>query len=492
MVFRSFGMFLFSAWLPRIPDKSSRNSKARNTANETEPSTPMAVESSSAVRGGEGTTMPLPTPTSTSTSSSSRYSDSPTTWLPHRLDILLNMNRQKMHLNIPKVGLEITRAYIRCLEQNTALEDLWIDGEGLEIDFALTLATTLRRNKKIRILRFRNTQIAGFRATCIFDALQENDTLEELYLECNGIDTYSCKSLARMLTVNKKLRLLHINQNPIGPNGTCAIADALVYNHSLEDLCLQQCTLDSNAADALGRMLLKNKSLKTLQLLHTGLSSNDIVVLCKFMELNRSLEQLVITGSWIQPHAAKAIGHLLTRTTTLKKLCLWGNTLKNDGIYAMVDGLRQNKSLTVLRLMKNQISDKGAEALFASIVHHPMLSEIDFSGNQIKDRGIKAFIAMLDENTGIDVCGLYGNEVTEKQKETIKSYTRQNRAGRRFHRQENVQGMNWIECLAKISDETDLCYYLLRHRPDMIAQLTSSSSWLHEKRLPPSSIVVVR
>jgi Ran GTPase-activating protein (RanGAP) involved in mRNA processing and transport len=492
MVFCSFRIPLLAACLPRYPDKSSRKSKACNTAKATQSLTTntAAVESqwfvstTTSVRTEEDKTKPSPP--------SSRHSDSPTEWLPHRLDILLNMDRQKMHLNIPKVGREITRAYIRCLEQNEALEDLWIDGEGLEIDFALTLAYTLRRNKKIRVLRFRNTLIAGFRASCIFDALQENDTLEEFYMESNGIDAYSCKSLARMFKVNKTLRILHINNNPIGSDGACCIAEALACNSSLEELCFQQCSLDCYAADALGRMLLKNKGLKMLQLLHTGLSSNDIVVLCKFMELNRTLEQLVITGSWIQPNAAKALGQLLTRTTTLKKLCLWGNTIKNDGIYAMVDGLRQNKSLTVLRIMKNQISDKGAEALAASLVHHPTLTELDISGNQIKDRGIKACIAMLEENTLIDVCGIHGNDVSEKQKEIIKSYTRQNRGGRRFHRQTNVQGMNWIECLAKISDETDLCYYLIRERPDMVDQLTSSSSWLHERRLPRSFVEVVR
>jgi hypothetical protein len=72
-------------------------------------------------------------------------------------------------------------------------------GASIDIDVALSLATSLRVNTRLRVLRFRNCPFIGSGASMIFDAIKENTMLEELYLERNEICEYSIKSFSAMI-----------------------------------------------------------------------------------------------------------------------------------------------------------------------------------------------------------------------------------------------------------------------------------------------------
>lgn len=133
----------------------------------------------------------------------------------------------------------------------------------------------------------------------------------------------------------------------------------------------------------------------------------------------------------------------------------------------LVEGIKQNTSLKVLHILKNQMSDKGAKYVAQALADQRYLTEVDLSGNQIKANGIDILINMMKDNLNIETFGIHGIQVSESQKEKLKSYTRLNKGGRKLLQQTNVPLKSWVETLAKVSDDTDLCFNLFHEKPDM-------------------------
>jgi hypothetical protein len=104
-----------------------------------------------------------------------------TNWLPLHLELLDDTTTKRLRLSCTKVGKDVVRTVSKSLQNNTALEDLWLDGDLLDIDVALTLASSLRKNNTLKKLRIRGARLAGTGASALFDSLRENTGLEEFY-----------------------------------------------------------------------------------------------------------------------------------------------------------------------------------------------------------------------------------------------------------------------------------------------------------------------
>ncbi|KAI2495443.1 hypothetical protein MHU86_19075 [Fragilaria crotonensis] len=128
--------------------------------------------------------------------------------ISQHLDLLSSDNpkMKTLRLSLPEVEHDLLRAYMRTVRDHKYLEDLWLDGDDIEIDIAHSLATSLRVNTNLRILRLRKCPINGYGASTIFDAIRDSKTLEELYLERNDICDYAVKSLCSMIRCNKSSR----------------------------------------------------------------------------------------------------------------------------------------------------------------------------------------------------------------------------------------------------------------------------------------------
>ena len=139
-------------------------------------------------------------------------------WLSQHIELIYEAkNIKTLRLSIPKLGCDAFRTILYSLqEENKHLEELWIDGDSIDIGIAAALVSVLRVNTKLRVLRLSNTCITGNGSIAIFEVLREHHSLEELHLESNEIGTYAIKSLASMLRCNTKLGVLHIKNNPIG------------------------------------------------------------------------------------------------------------------------------------------------------------------------------------------------------------------------------------------------------------------------------------
>ena len=122
-------------------------------------------------------------------------------WLSQHFELIYEAkNIKTLRLSIPKLGCDAFRTILYSLQgENKHLEELWIDGDSIDIGIAAALVSVLRVNTKLRVLRLSNTCITGNGSIAIFDSLKENHSLKELHLENNEIGPYAIKSLASML-----------------------------------------------------------------------------------------------------------------------------------------------------------------------------------------------------------------------------------------------------------------------------------------------------
>lgn len=391
-------------------------------------------------------------------------------WLPQPVVRLAsnNPNMKVLRLSLPYVEHDLLRAYMRSVRDHKYLEELWLDGDDIETDIAHSLAASLQVNTQLRILRLCKCPITGYCASIIFDAIRDNATLTELYLERNDMQEDAVKSLRAMICCNKSLKVLHINDNPIGAYGLQSVCEALRQNTSLEELCLQRgCIGGPICSEAIGRMVLHNQTLKRLRLINTKLRSSDVVILAKHLEQNKTLEELVLAGSRTNVEAAIALGELAKRTKTLKGLTLWGNGLKDEGALAVSEGVKVNRSLTEFCLVMNGLSDLSVPALVDAVINHPRLRKVDVSGNRIHEGGGKLLAEMLQQNDRIVALDSYGNDFGA-QREIVSKWQRFNNAGRRLIKVPNLSRNEFLDLLVKNQAETDLIFFLLRERPDMM------------------------
>jgi len=123
-------------------------------------------------------------------------------WLSQHFELIYEAkNIKTLRLSIPKLGCDAFRTILYSLQgENKHLEELWIDGDSIDIGIAAALVSVLRVNTKLRVLRLSNTAcITENGSIVIFDMLRENHSLKELHLENNEIGPYAIKSLASML-----------------------------------------------------------------------------------------------------------------------------------------------------------------------------------------------------------------------------------------------------------------------------------------------------
>jgi len=126
----------------------------------------------------------------------------------------------------------------------------------------------------------------------IADALEFNNSLEELNLFMNKIGAFGAEAIANAIKVKGSLVELGMSYNNIGDDGAKAIADALKDIHSLKTLNLDHNNIGDDGAtaiaDALSLCLMQeNHSLKSLYLFSNNISA-DVKEYLKLKSVNRN------------------------------------------------------------------------------------------------------------------------------------------------------------------------------------------------------------
>jgi Ran GTPase-activating protein (RanGAP) involved in mRNA processing and transport len=162
---------------------------------------------------------------------------------------------------------------VLCLNRSIRIVNL--DGNRFNDDCAQAIADVFSQNEHVTHINlnknFFENETTG---RLLGQALGENQSLEELHLAWNRLNSKACGHLLKPLGTNARLTVLDLSWNGARLFAAKAIADMLKKNTVLEKLHLTNNQFDTECAAHIGKGLAKNTALKILTLNGNPLESS--------------------------------------------------------------------------------------------------------------------------------------------------------------------------------------------------------------------------
>ena len=152
-------------------------------------------------------------------------------------------------------------------------------------------------NKQCKFLSLQSNKITSIGAAILADALNNNTTLETLYLDNNYISDHGVASLVNILSVhNNTLKILVLQQNRITDKGAKHLSELLKTNQTIIWLYLGENEITDEGIRLLTTAIeTQNKTLEMLVLSSNKLlTDSSIDYLLPMIEHNQSLKKLWI------------------------------------------------------------------------------------------------------------------------------------------------------------------------------------------------------
>ena len=143
--------------------------------------------------------------------------------------------------------------FYKYLQNNTALQILWLQGCGLNSQSAESLAEALTTNEHLKELILTDNALCDDGIQHLAHALRVNQRLEILHVDSCGMTDVGLENLARSLQYNNILNILYVsnidddNPNRLTDTIVPVLAECLQNNHTLTWLQLPK-NLESSTA----------------------------------------------------------------------------------------------------------------------------------------------------------------------------------------------------------------------------------------------------
>ncbi|KAK0101993.1 NLR, CARD domain-containing protein 3 [Cadophora gregata] len=158
-------------------------------------------------------------------------------------------------------GCHITRTGLQMLASqmtaSTSITNLWFKRNPLGAGSSLILADLVLHTKNLRTLDLETTELGDEGVRQFIDAIAgKPSSLQNLYLNANGIGQSACASLSTYLASPEcVLESLFLSTNPIGDAGMALLAPGLSKNKTLKRLTLASAGLTSKGVTTLAKAL---------------------------------------------------------------------------------------------------------------------------------------------------------------------------------------------------------------------------------------------
>lgn len=202
----------------------------------------------------------------------------------------------------------------------------WVEQRGKVGDTGLkAIAQALKNNTSCRNLYLNYNKIDFHGTEALSNALTVNKGLTCLNLSDNQLKNHALEKLGKMLKVNVSLRTLNLSYNQFGTNGMKFLGDGLMENYTLRDLQINgNKKVGEKGLLSLIKVLQYNEGLETL-----GCRSMYICVTIKVISFMRVCIQDHVSHSRLCyfEHGHKFIRRLAQVESTLLQLCLEANSV---------------------------------------------------------------------------------------------------------------------------------------------------------------------
>jgi len=329
------------------------------------------------------------------------------------------------------------------------LEDLRIDGNGIDDGCVDILTNALSRDNKLKKLALsQNEDITdvGWRSLSAVLRPPGCMALVEIDLSESGLDDEGAEAIANALAINKTLKILHLCYNEgIGPDGWLAFFDMMQNSESaLEEINLSENVgIDDEAAVA---MTYSFASLQHLKILRLDENRNIQVrgwqaIAYLVNRCQSTLVELDLSSNEIEDAAAAALSYALTNSPSLKVLNLQSNisigtvgwrafalflqssvvedlklSMNDEALVALADAFATMRSLKYLSLagLSPILSMNGCRALSAVLGEpNSALKAVKLYTNKIGDEGAVAFASVLEVsgNSTLEILDIQSNRI---------------------------------------------------------------------------------
>ena len=337
------------------------------------------------------------------------------------IERMLNVNRTLKVLNLSGCRLDtaVGTSIFQSLQHNTSLEELYLSGnsqlvEGDSKVVGDAIERMMNVNKTLKLLNLSGCRLDTAVANHIVAGLVKNDYLIQLNIERNCyITSEGWVHVFKALCNNTPLKKLDINVNNVRMEGSVALVEMLSLNKSLTELSLQDCLIPEAGLGEIARGLLKNTSLKKLDITHNKLGIGGSVALAEMLSCNKSLTELNLRWCDIPEAGLREIPKGLLKNTSLKKLDISRNKLGMEGSVALAEMLSCNKSLTELDLERCDIPEAGLREIARGLLQNTSLKKLDISGNKLGMEGSVALAEMLSCNKSLTELNLGWCDIPE-------------------------------------------------------------------------------
>ncbi|XP_046337711.2 leucine-rich repeat-containing protein 74A-like isoform X1 [Haliotis rufescens] len=272
-------------------------------------------------------------------------------------------------MQLQHVGLNVKQVKAICagLVENTKVEDLDLEGNGMD----------------------------GAGIALISDLLKKNTFISRVSLKANTLENKGSVALSDLLQLTTTITQLNLHSCQIGDHEILHLATGIQNNESMNWLSLSHNKIGILGGIQLGRALGVNNYLEYVDVSWNQIRTSGAVSVCKSLQKNHTIRKLDVSWNGFGFEGSLAIGESLKMNRTLKVLDMANNRINWDCVPYIGRGIRANRCLEVLDLGHNPLSMEGCDELLDAIakptccLRHlgleniPINSKVAFSATEI-------------------------------------------------------------------------------------------------------------
>jgi Ran GTPase-activating protein (RanGAP) involved in mRNA processing and transport len=306
------------------------------------------------------------------------------------------------------LGPEGCRIVTEALAANTTVRSLLLGTDAIGDEGAADVARLVERHGRLEIVYLGCNRIGPEGAGLLADALTPNTTVTGLWLKRNPFGPEGYRAIATMLRTNRTLRVLDLVNTGPDDASLSALLDVLIQeNRTLERLYLGGNGLGAKAAVQLGELLRTNPVLNSLMLSVGHLGDEGALTLANALRTNRTLTELSLASNGISPRGGIPLLEAALSHPTLSALDMGyspssrvlgasPNTLGDAGAETAARLLPENHVLARLDLRRNGITERGKASLITALAENQTLRELQLDGKEDS-----RLAALLNRNTAV-------------------------------------------------------------------------------------------
>ena len=180
------------------------------------------------------------------------------------------------------------------LKYNTHLTSIDLSKNGITLDNAAFISEMLLQNKKLTNLNISRNPIEEGMLK-IFDSLKTNNTLKTFLCNLTMRDYYEKKEISQMLRENCSLTRINCCENWIGIQDAKKIFEALSENENLQELAIDYIDKENQVNGAVCSLIRRNRTLQKLNFFQMLFSVEGIRDIADALQENFTLIELNLT-----------------------------------------------------------------------------------------------------------------------------------------------------------------------------------------------------